>query len=274
MRSAYILSLSLLALGACSSDSIGPSGTLSDQQMSADIAASSAPEIATGASLFANAQAAGGALASIVPSNTACTLNSRSGVITFSAESHPDTIAYDATWEYFAAGTCQNSFVAASTDSIAFTASILEADNDPRFVAHATRNWALDVTGNPTIASGKTLVWNATGLDADTAEHKTSGLDRTYVGVAYDTATAVTFPNPINSDTVPTSGTLSRWVTVTVTHTTHGVHKVKTITRHIVVTFNGQTRLPLAVFDAMQGTPLLACTLDLTARRIIDNSCH
>jgi hypothetical protein len=272
--STFLGTCAISALWACGSDSTAPSDTLSDQQMSTDIAASAAPAVATSAAFFADAEAAGGALASVVPSNTACTTNSKSGVLAFSNESHPDSIAYSATWEYFAAGTCQSTFIAGSTDSIAFTASVLEVDNDPRFVARATRNWVLDVTGSPTLASAKTHVWNATGLDADTAAHKTPGLDRTYTGVAYDTATDVTFPNPRNGVIVPTSGTLSRWVTATVTHTTHGVHKVKTVTRHVVVTFNGQTQIPLAVFDAMQGTRLLACTLDLTARRIIDNSCH
>jgi len=265
----------ILALGACGSNSTAPSDPLTDLQMSADIAASSAPAVATGAAFFAQAEAAGGGLASVVPSTIPCTAYSLSGTITFSqAESHPDTVTYGATFEYFAGGVCQNMFAVASTDSIAFTASLLEADNDPRFVAHSTRNWVLDVTGSPTLASAKTNVWNATGLDADTAVHQTPGLDRTYIGVAYDTASDVTFPNPLNGVTVPTSGTLTRWVTLTVTHTTHGVHKVATVSRHIVVTFNGQTQIPLGVFDAMRGTQLLACTLDLTARRIVTNSCR
>jgi hypothetical protein len=266
----------ILALEACDGNSTAPSDTLSDQQMSADVAASSAPAVATGAAFFAQAEAAGSTLASVVvPSTMTCTMHSNSGTIAFSrAESHPDTVAYDATWEYFAGGVCQNMFVVASTDSIAFTASLLEADNDPRFVAHARRNWVLDVTGSPTLASATTHVWNATGLDADTATHQTPGLDRTYIGAAYDTASDVTFPSPRNGVTAPTAGTLTRWVTLTVTHTTHGVHKVATISRHIVVTFNGQTQIPLGVFDAMRGTQLLACTLDLTARRIVDNSCH
>ena len=265
----------VLALGACGRDATAPSDTLSDQQMSADIAASSAPAVATGAAFFAQAEAAGSTLASVVVPATTCTTHSNSGTIAFSqAESHPDTVAYDATWEYFAGGVCQNMFVVASTDSIAFTASLLEVDNDPRFVARATRNWVIDVTGSPTLASATTHVWNATGLDADTATHQTPGLDRTYSGVAYDTAAGVTFPNPRNGVTAPTSGTLTRWVTLTVTHTTHGVHKVATVSRHVVVTFNGQTQIPLGVFDAMRGTQLLACTLDLTARRIVTNSCR
>jgi len=265
----------VLALEACGGDSTAPGDPLSDQQMSADIATSSAPAVATGAAFFAEAEAAGSTLASVVPSTTTCTTHSTSGAITFSqVESHPDTIAYNATWEYFAGGVCQNMFAVASTDSIAFTATLLEVDNDPRFVARATRNWVIDVTGSPTLASATTHIWNATGLDADTAAHQTPGLDRTYIGVAYDTASDVTFPNPRHGVTAPTSGTLTRWVTVTVTHTTHGVHKVATISRHIVVTFNGQTQIPLGVFDAVRGTQLLACTLDLTARRIVENSCH
>ncbi len=195
----------ILALGACNGNSTAPGDALSDQQMSTDIAASSAPAVATGAAFFAQAEAAGSTLASVVPSTTPCTMHSNSGAITFSqSESHPDTVAYAATWEYFAGGVCQNMFVVASTDSIAFTASLVEADNDPRFVAHATRNWGLDVTGSPTLASATSHVWNATGLDADTATHQTPGLDRTYSGVAYDTASDVTFPNPRNGVTAPT----------------------------------------------------------------------
>jgi hypothetical protein len=194
--------------------------------------------------------------------------------MTFSAESHPDSIAFTRTWEYFADAGCQNAFNAASTDSIAFTASLVEVDNDPRFVARATRAWQLDVTGAPTLAAATTHVWNGTGTDADTATHATPGLDRTYSGAASDTATNVTFPHPLNGATVPSSGTFTRWITVTVTHVTHGVHKVRTTSRHIVVTFNGATQVPLVVLDESTGAHLLACTLDLTARRIIENSCH
>lgn len=259
-----------LALSACSSDSTGPGDALTNQQMSADIAASAGPEVATGVTLLSDAEAAGSGLASAVPS-AACPTQAKSGVITFS---HLDSIQYNVVWEYFAGGVCENLFVPAATDSIAFTALLDEVDHDPRFVARATRDWMLDVTGAPTLASAKTHVWNATGVDADTAEHKTPGLDRTYIGAAYDTATAVTFPNPRNGSLVPTSGTLSRWIDVTVTHTTHGVHKTEHISRHILVTFNGQTSIPLNMFDAARGTPLLACTLDLTARRIVDGSCR
>lgn len=274
MHGARVLSVltvgAVLALSACSSDSTGPGDALTDQQMSADVAASSGPEVATGVTLLADAETAGGGLASLVPSS-ACSSHSATGTLSFA---HQDSLQYNVMWEYFALGVCQNTFASASTDSIAFTVLLSEVDNDPRFVVHADRQWFLDVTGTPTLASASTHVWNATGVDADTAVHKTPGLDRTYIGAAYDTATAVTFPNPRNGSLVPTSGTLSRWVVVTVTHTTHGVHKAATIKRHIVVTFNGQTQVPLSMFLDNSGTPLLACTLDLAARRIVTGSCH
>lgn len=259
----------ICALSACGSDSTAPDDTLSNGQMNADLAASTAPAVASGAVMFDEAGVSGGSSASIVASPTPCTVHSASAAIAFS----DDSLSYTRTWEYFSGPTCQNAFVSASTDSVAFTASLTEADHDPRFVAHASRAWAFDVMGTPTLAAASTHVWNGAGTGADTAEHKTPGLDRTYAGTAFDTATAVTFPNPRNGVTVPTSGTFTRWTTVTVTHVTKGVDKVATISRHIVVTFNGTTQVPLVVFDATSGAQLLSCTVDLTARRLA-GSCH
>ncbi len=263
------VTVAICALWACGSDSTAPDGTLSDQQMSADLAASTAPAVASGTVMFAEGGVAGGSSASIVASPTPCTVHSASGTVAFS----DDSLSYSRTWEYFAGAMCQNAFASASTDSIAFTASLTEADHDPRFVSHGSVVWAFDVYGAPTLAAAATHTWNGTGTGADTAEHKTPGLDRTYGGAAYDTATAVTFPNPRNGVTVPTSGTFSRWTTVTVTHVTHGVDKTATISRHIVVTFNGTTQVPLVVLDATSGAQLLTCTVDLTARRLVGN-CH
>lgn len=278
MRTSYVIGvLGVLTLWGCG-DSTAPAGTLSAAQISADVAASTAPAVATNASVFLGADVGSGASsASMVPVSgaaTPCTVNSASGLLTFSAESHPDSIAFTRTWEYFSDAGCQNAFDAASTDSIAFTASLLEVDNDPRFVARATSAWQLDVTGAPTLATATMHVWNGAGTDADTATHQTPGLDRTYRGMAFDTATNVTFPHPLNGATAPSSGTFTRWITVTVTHTTHGVHKVQTTSRHVVVTFNGATQVPLVVLDESTGAHLLTCTLDLTARRIIESSCH
>lgn len=257
----------LTLLWACS-DSTAPGDTLSDQQMSTDLATSAAPEVATSTVMFADAGIGAGSSALMVPSTTPCTVHSASASAAFS----DDSLSYSRTWEYFAGPTCQNAFDAASTDSIAFTAMLAEADHDPRFVSHASRNWTFDVTGRPLLASASTHVWNGAGVGSDTAEHKTPGLDRTYSGLAYDTATSVTFPNPRNS-APPASGTFSRWTTVTVTHVTKGVDKTATISRHIVVTFNGTTEVPLVVYDASSGATLLSCTLDLTARRLA-GSCH
>jgi len=278
MRTSYVIGvLGVLALWGCGSDSTAPAATLSDVQISADLAASTAPAVATNASVFLGAEVGSGASsASMVRAagTATCTVNSASGLMTFSAESHPDSISFTRTWEYFSDAGCENAFDAAATDSIAFTASLLEVDNDPRFVARATSAWQLDVIGAPTLAGATTHVWNGAGTDADTATHQTPGLDRTYSGAAFDTAANVTFPHPLNGATVPSSGTFTRWMTVTVTHTTHGVHKVQTTSRHIVVTFNGATQVPLVVLDDSTGAHLLTCTLDLTARRLIENSCH
>jgi hypothetical protein len=268
--------LAILALWGCGS-STAPSSDISDAQVRADVAASTAPAVATSAAAFLGAEGGSGAAGARVPSGTAataCTIHSAAGVLTFLPESHPDSVTFNLTWEFFSAAGCQNALDAASTDSIAFTVAQREADNDPRFVASATQDWQFDVVGVPTLGAATTHVWNGVGAGTDTATHATPGLDRTYIGGAHDTATDVTFPHPLNGVTVPASGTFSRWTTVTVTQTTHGVRNVRTVALHLVVTFNGTTQVPLTVLDEATGARLLACTVDLTARRVVTNSCQ
>jgi len=261
-------------LSGCGS-STSPSDGLSDQQISTDLAATAAPAVANATLTFVEAGGASGADAgSVVPSITSCTVHSAGGLTTFTAESHPDSITFSRTWEYFSDAGCENAFDSAATDSIAFTASLVEVDHDPRFDARATEQWTLDVTGAPTLAAATTHVWNGVGTGADTAEHQTPGLDRTYLGASYDTAADIVFPNPRNGATTPSSATVSRWTTVTVTQATHGVHKARTISRHMITTFNGTAHVPLVVLDESSGARLLTCTVDLIARRIIDGSCH
>jgi hypothetical protein len=278
MRPLHVIAtLATLALWGCS-DSTAPSADISDGQVTADVAASTAPAVATSAAAFLDAENGSGASSpSVAPGATtasACTTHSAAGVLTFLPESHPDSITFSWTWEFFSSAGCQNAFDASTTDSIAFAAAEREVDNDPRFVASATETWQFDVVGVPTLAAAATHVWNGVGVGTDSAVHATPGLDRTYIGAAYDTASSVTFPHPLNGATVPASGTFARSTTVTVTQTTHGVHKTRTVALHLVVTFNGTTQVPLAVLDGRTGASLLGCTLDLTARRVVDNSCH
>lgn len=278
MKLSYVISaLAACALCGCGS-ATAPSTDVTDAQAGSDVAASTAPAVATVVSAFLGAEGGSGASASgatgRVTASTACPVHSASGLLTFSSESHPDSVTYSWTWEFFSSAGCESAFDAPTTDSIAFTAADREVDNDPRFVASATQNWAFDVVGVPTLAAASTHVWNGEGSGTDTALHATPGLKRTYIGVAYDTASNVTFAHPLNGVTVPLSGTFSRWTTVTVTQVTHGVDKQKTVGLHLVVTFNGAAQVPLVVLDGSSGSALLTCTMDLTARRVVDNSCH
>lgn len=283
MRIVSVITILSAAVLCSCSDSTAPSGTTpSDGQAGADVAASAAPAVATSVSAFLDAEQGSGAVSpgfaagalSAGARSAGCTIHSATGVLTFTPESHPDSVAFSWNWEFFSSAGCQDAFDASSTDSIAFTAADREVDNDPRFVASATQNWQFDVVGVPTLAAAATRTWNGTGMGADTAVHATPGLNRTYIGAAYDTATNVVFPHPLNGATDPASGTFSRWTTVTVTQDTHGVHKSRTIALHLVVTFDGATQVPLVVFDGTGGGSLLTCTMDLTMRRVVDNSCH
>jgi hypothetical protein len=263
--------------------STAPTDQVSNQEVDSDVAASTAPAMATNEAMFlAGEGVIGGSSASVssgsagagVLTSSPCTVHSRGDTLTFSRESKPDTVAFALTWEYFSASGCQNAFDAASTDSIDFTASVLEADHDPRFVSRATRDWKFSVFGMPTLKQADTHVWNGTGTESDTAVHETPGVDKTYSGSAVDTASAITFPHPLNGAFVPTSGSLSRWIAWSMTMTTKGVHKSREVERHIVITFNGTTQVPLQIYNATSGVLEMTCTLDLVTRRIVEGSCH
>jgi hypothetical protein len=275
-------------LTACSSSSTAPAA-LSDTQVSTDLAAGAAIAAATQAGEFATQESQAGAEAEIVAPfghvmalnsartavRSACATGSFSGMLTFPPGNPRDTISVSRTWEWFAAGACENMYVAGTTDSIVFMAEVTAELNGARGFWHAHHagnrmNW---VTGHPALSTASTHVWNGfeAGTDTSSFSHDI-GESRQYDAASADTVGSVTFPHPRDGALYPTSGTYTRWVNAQVTFSgpTSGS---KQVARHIVVTFNGTAIVPIVVYNVSTGAVALTCQLDLATGEVVSGSC-
>jgi hypothetical protein len=276
-------------LTACSGSTTAPA-TLSDTQISTDLAAGAAVAAATQSADFSTQESQAGVSADLMaPLNhvmalggkrlsmqSVCTTGSFSGTLTFPASDPRDTTSISRTWEFFAAGVCENMYVAGTTDSIVYAAEVTAELNGIRGFWHAHHadsrmNW---VTGNPALSTASTHVWN--GFEAGTDTSSFSGdiaESRTYDAASADTVGGVTFPHPRDGALYPSSGTYTRWVSADVTFSgpTSGS---KQVARHIVVTFNGNEIVPIVVYDVSTGTVALTCQLDLASGEIVAGSCR
>jgi len=269
--------------------------TAADSQINQDVAAITAPEIATAAYGLLGVEPMGlgvglmggpwhgggmpwsgggsGARQSVRAASSNCKVDSLGGGFGFGHESIPDTVSFVRTVEFFANSTCENAFDSTATDSIAFTAAFYESDTDSSFTSRRYGNWAYDVAGQPTLDSAPSHIWNGVGASADTSMRIRHNHKRTYQGVAFDTATNVTYPNPRHGWR-PDTGTISRWLSATVTDSSDSGVTTKNISRHFTVTFSSSDSVPMKEHDGDRGTMLLGCNLDMGRRRLVPGSCR
>ncbi|MFI5249722.1 MAG: hypothetical protein ACHQTF_07125 [Gemmatimonadales bacterium] len=275
-------------LTACSSSSTAPV-TLSDAQVSTDLASAAAVAAATQAGDFSTQESQAGAESEMMEPfgqmmalgskraavRSACTTGSFSGSLTFPAANPRDTISISRTWEFFAAGACENMYVAGTTDSIVFTTEVSAQLNGARGFWHTHHadnrmNW---VTGHPALSRASTHVWSGIESGTDTSSFSRDVAEsRQYAAASADTVGNVTFPHPRDGALYPASGTFTRWVSADVTFSgpTSGS---KQVARHIVVTFNGSEIVPIVVYDVSTGAVALTCQLDLASGEIVSGSC-
>jgi len=277
-------------VAACSSSTgTNSSATLSDAQINTDLAGAAGVSATTQGDEFVTQDSEAGAAGRIVgrrgPSALAlpmrrtraeggCTTGSFNGTIVFPA-SMLDTASISQTWEFFAAGVCENAYVSGTTDSIVFssttTAELHTANGFGSTHHEDTRsNW---VTGSPALSSATTRVWNGfeDGVDTISISGDISE-SRVYDAAASDTLVNVTYPHPLDGAVYPVSGSYNRWVAASVTYSGPTTGS-KQVARHIVITFNGNEVVPIVVYDASSGAVDLSCQFDLGLGVIVAGSC-
>jgi hypothetical protein len=277
--------LVLAALAACSSGSpTAATGGIGTAQISTDVANATAPDAAGDAADF-NANAGYGATAydivavmsrPMMASAGACGPSTGVSVQYVFGAQHQDTINFMRTHEWFGHGACQTAYDSATTDSIAFVGTWNEAlhDRDGDWSRQASRVRHSTVFGDPTLHAATSHVWNANAVVHDTVHVVGPVNTRSYAGIAYDTASNVTFNHPRGGEVYPESGTWTRWGTWTL-NVTGAKTETKTVQRHIVITFaGGGNDATLKVYDVQRGALALTCTVDLLAHRIVPGSCR
>ena len=293
------------ALAACSgtqTSSVGPSSSSTATQVSEDMSEATANEVTGSITEFGSSESGAGASALVfrpaanATPNTGvkarstdanCSVSQVSAAYTYPANDPRDTVNFTRSWQFFSTAGCENSFVADSTDSIAFSFmdTLFLNGKHEHWHGHRYANRSHWLTGDST-ALGTLLsaqgihVWNGNALVTDTSTFTDPDFTASYAWVANDTAKNITFPHPRSGDLFPISGSWTRWLNGTVTFS-GGTTGAANVARHIVVTFSenqssgqGSTDAQLQIFNAQTGALIKTCTVDLLAGEIVPGSCH
>jgi len=276
----------LAALSACSGSAVSPTGQGLQTQISTDVAASTGQAVVTdidetgndgsGDGSYAMATMPHGVSASVLygMGGSACTQTGAPAdlryycvpdtlTISNSSPFVADTLIRTRNYEYFAQGVAQSA-ANSNTDSINFGGAngvpVYAAVHRSRWhgASHRVRNHS--VVDHPSFANdaAKQSTWNGNTLATDTATYTGTVWSVKYNGVAYDTTYNVIFQRPRAQNPFPLSGQFRRWATWD--YSANGPSTLTgTISRHIVVTYNGTDVAQLQVI----GTTTLTCSINL-----------
>lgn len=281
----------LAALAACSGTSTGP-GTNNDaltSQISTDAAANAGQAAVSDLAQTGDDAAAGsysiaghGVSASLIHalSSNGCAQSGGDGdlrwycvpdTLTIANGIMTDTLIRTRNYEFFVHGAPRSTF-SDTTDSINWGGAngilVYVAVHRPRWTGASQRTGNHSVTDKtPSFADDSIRTWNGNTLVNDTAAFTGTLWSVNYTGMAYDTSANVVFIHPRVTHPFPISGQFHRWATWNYSATGPAT-KAGSVSRHIVVTFNGTQTAMLQVI----GTTTLTCNLDLITGDVSD--CH
>ena len=260
---------SIVALAACS-DSSGPEPVISDAELSADVAASVGTAAAADVGLLRGDMMMAG-LGGATTAGSAASLVTIDGARTRMVGDHCDYMMAPKLWscsaetenglqvertiQFFANGEAGPTYDAAETDSIKVHASVTGT------VVRMHGTITLDNVRDATISgltgteTSRTVV--GTGLRQEASVFTGERGTRTYNGTVANQILSVVFPV---GGGFPLSGSMVHDVDATVT-LSGGTSGVRSVSRHVVVTFNGTATVPMTI-----GT--LSCTLNLETRAV------
>lgn len=168
-----------------------------------------------------------------------------------------ETKSFSRTFTFFnAAGAVMPAFIHGTTASVrAVITAAVRRTRDSTYVSASHSRSDHTLSG----LLGDRRIWNGTGASTDTTTHREGTSLRTYVGTSADTTAAVTFLADRTVNRYPLSGTHTRVVNYVKTFTGRETGTL-TVTRRIVVTFNGTSSAVMRI-----GT--VTCTLNLETRK-------
>ena len=258
--SATLATLAAL-LTACGGD-VGTgirSVSVSDAQISADVAAAAGDAIAAD-------------VGDLVTAETVAGLSTASPGCPYDAASryHVCTVVTGGGLEVVrryqyrdASGTPVETFDAGTTASVNFIRTVdgnLTGATDAGVSWTRTVHESADVTVSGLAGAETQRVWNGTSTGSDTATYVAPASTRLYGASVTQQARDVVTRLPRTEFPWPQSGTVTRAVTARLT-LNGSRDATRTVTRTAVVTFNGTATVPIVVNG-------LTCTLDLSARTV------
>jgi hypothetical protein len=266
-----------MAAAACSSDSaVNPGGSVADSEIDQTVAADVGESFADGISQFQENES----FQENLSSGSSTFLAGRSGA-GFGTDSRtvtcegPDASGWFGCIAYTDRGltiTRQVRFWSDGSYALGWSRSLTDSVN---------HRWTRTGTFASVVKPGKTFsineadtasmvvthgppilhTWNGAGIAHDSSSYAVNNVTRIFAYTAADTAAALTFTLPHTDNPYPTSGSVSRNLTI---HITAGDFD-KTITRFAKVTFDGSSTAVLQVGE-------LTCSLDLVTGVV--SGCH
>ncbi len=154
-----------------------------------------------------------------------------------------DGITYTRTIIYNdAAGNPQNEYIEGETASIEYEISVEGEKGRTGWSATIKRHRIMVVTG--LLDEDGDVTWNGTGSGTVTrSRHFDDGTERTYNVVSNSQVLDVVVPYPREEDSWPLSGTITR--NLTITRTSNGSEE--TVTKQVMITFNGTSEVTVEV---------------------------
>ena len=258
-----LLVAALVAGVAACADSTAPSRTLSDPVLTRDAATDAAD--ATSQDL---AQMAGGELMAGLPMTSSgasspdrrgCTYSASVGRFLCPAITNLDGLTIERSFAVYAGGVAQSSYSATATDSMNFQTSLtgtLSRDGRTAWLNTARTMTVSGLAGAETQRS-----WSGVGTRFDSVHVTNDGVARRTKLRSIDRIASVVYTLPRTANPFPTSGTITHDVAIMSVRDDATGSSTRSVTRHVVVTFNGTQTAAVLVGT----TP---CTLDLVTRKL------
>ena len=262
-NSTRLLVAALVAGVAACADSTAPSRTLPDALLTRDAATDAAD--ATSQDL---SQMLGGELLAGLPMTTSgqsspdrggCTYSPSVGRFLCPAITNLDGLTVERSFAVYAGGVAQSSYSATATDSMNFQTSLTGTLSREGRMAWLNTARTMTVSG---LAGAETQrSWSGVGTRFDSVHVTNDGVARRTRIRSIDRIASVVYALPRTENPFPKSGTITHDVAITSVRDDATGSSTRSVTRHVVVTFNGTQ-----IATVLVGTT--PCALDLVTRKL------
>ena len=262
-RNSTRLFMTALVVGAAAcADSTAPTRALTDGALTRDAASDAATATSQDLGEMLGAEMLGGMPMAAAPQGAqtaGCTYSAATGRFACPTTTNFDGLTLERSYAIYAGGVAQSSYDAAATDSMNFQMALTGTLSGTDRTAWINTVRTMTVSG---LAGAETQrTWNGVGTRSDSAHVVNDGVARRTRMHSIDQISSVVYALPRSSNPFPKSGTITHDMTLTSTADNATGTNSRTVTRHVVVTFNGTQTASVLV-----GTT--ACTLDLATRKL------